>query len=108
MNKLPPADNEIAPRSRGYGYPSYVESVGYVKGRWGGSEYGGLLEYWSVLCRYKFSVITITFVGLAASVLLTLPQKPIYQARAALEIQNLNEDFLNIKQVTPVSEGGSA
>ena len=39
--------------------------------------------------------------------LLTLPQTPVYQARTSLEIQDLNENFLNIKQVTPVSEGNS-
>src|SRR5439155_4197881 len=43
-----------------------------------------------------------------AGVLLSIWQSPVYRARTALEIQNINEDFLNIKQVNPVSEGYSS
>ena len=80
----------------GYGYSSLEES-----------DSGGLLEYWRVLRRHKGTLIEIIFLGALVGVLLTLPQTPVYQARTALEIQDLNENFLNIKQVTPVSEGNN-
>ena len=39
-----------------------------------------------------------------AGFLVTLPQTPVYQARTSLEIQDLNQDFMNMKQVSPVTE----
>lgn len=66
---------------------------------------GGLLEYWGILRRRKGAVLLFAFLGLVGAVLVTLPQTPIYQARASLEIQTLNQDFMNMKQVNPVSEG---
>jgi uncharacterized protein involved in exopolysaccharide biosynthesis len=59
---------------------------------------GLLLEYLDILRRHKGTLILIAFLGLLASLLLTLPQTPIYQARASMEIQNLNENFLNMRE----------
>ena len=70
---------------------------------------GLLLEYLDIVWRHKGTLILIAFLGLLASLLLTLPQTPIYQARASLEIQNLNENFLNMRDVSPTAnEGGSS
>jgi capsular exopolysaccharide synthesis family protein len=41
--------------------------------------------------------------GILAAVLLTLPQPPVYQATGAVEIQGLNDEFLNLKNVDPHS-----
>jgi capsular exopolysaccharide synthesis family protein len=65
---------------------------------------GGLLEYWNILRRRKGAVFLFAFLGILLAVLFTLPQTPVYQARASLEIQSLNQDFMNTKQVNPVSE----
>jgi len=54
---------------------------------------GLLLEYLDIVRRHKGTLILVAFLGLLAALLLTLPQTPIYQAHASLEIQNLNEDF---------------
>jgi capsular exopolysaccharide synthesis family protein len=70
---------------------------------------GLLLEYWDILRRRRGTLLLIAFVGFLCSLLLTLPQTPIYQARASLEIQNLNENFLNMRDVSPTAnEGGSS
>ena len=67
----------------------------------------GLLEYWHMLRRRKGTFLLIAFLGLLAAVLITLPQTPVYQARTTLEIQNLNENFLNMRDVNPTTnEGG--
>jgi capsular exopolysaccharide synthesis family protein len=66
---------------------------------------GGLLEYWGILRRRKGAVFVFAFLGLVAAVLITVPQTPVFQARASLEIQTLNQDFMNMRQVNPVSEG---
>ena len=65
-------------------------------------------EYLQILWRRKGTLIFIACLGLLTSLLLTLPQKPIYQARGSIEIQSLNENFLNMRNVSPTSdEGGS-
>src|ERR1700722_1839741 len=63
-----------------------------------------LLEYLQILRRRKGILILIVFLGLLTSLLLTLPQTPIYQARASIEIQNFNENFLNMRNVRPTAD----
>jgi hypothetical protein len=67
---------------------------------------GLLLEYLQILRRRKGTILLIVFSGLVASLLLTLPQTPIYQARGSVEIQNMNENFLNMGNVSPTDDGG--
>jgi len=68
---------------------------------------GGLLEYWRILRRRKGTLILIAFAGALIGFLLTIPQTPIYQARTSVEIVGLNDNFLNIKQVNPVTQTGA-
>src|ERR1035441_6519253 len=66
-----------------------------------------VLEYWYMLRRRKGTLVLFACLGLLAGGLLTLPQTPVYQARTTLEIQNLNENFLNMRDVNPTTnEGG--
>src|SRR5579872_1655193 len=69
---------------------------------------GLLLEYLRILRRRRGTLIIIIFLGLLASLLLTLPQTPIYQARGSVEIQNMNENFLNMRNVNPTADGEDA
>jgi succinoglycan biosynthesis transport protein ExoP len=90
--------NVLAPR-RQYAatlYPDGYEEPGT----------GLLLEYLQILRRRKGTLILIVFLGLLASLLLTLPQTPIYQARGSVEIQNMNENFLNMRNVSPTADSG--
>ncbi len=73
-----------------------------------GETTGGLIEYWRILRRRKGTVILIGFIGLALGFLISLPQTPVYQARASLEVQDMNQDFLNMRQVTPESQSYTA
>lgn len=111
-----PDEKAIGPISRGEAGP--VSRGGAAAGRVEGSsqahgyapeafEDGGpgpLVEYWRILRRRKGTLILIAFLGGLAGLLYTLPQTPVYQARTSLEIQTLNQDFLNIRQVSQVSE----
>ena len=67
-----------------------------------------LVERWKLLRRHIRALIMLSMaggiLGLAASSL----QKPAYQAGALLEIQEVNEDFLNLKNVTPISQESAA
>lgn len=67
---------------------------------------GGLPEYWQVLRRRKGALILMICVGLLAAMLITLPQKSTYEARGLIEIQTVNENFLNMRNVSPTSDEG--
>src|SRR5947207_8012275 len=64
-------------------------------------DYAGMLEYWQMVRRHKAAVVLATFLGAVVGFLLTLPQPRMYQARTTLEIQGLNEEFLNMRNVNP-------
>src|ERR1039458_1976635 len=67
---------------------------------------GLLPEYLQILRRRKGTLILIVCLGLLTSLLFTLPQTPIYQARGSIEIQNLNQNFLNMRNVSPTADEG--
>lgn len=67
----------------------------------------GLLEYWRLLGRRKVVLALGVLLGAAAAVLYTLPQTPVYQAQATLEIQAVNPEFLNLRNVSPTVEEGN-
>jgi capsular exopolysaccharide synthesis family protein len=68
----------------------------------------GLLEYGRMLLRHRGTLVLTGFLGALLAFLYTLPQTPIYQTAALVEIQPMNPDFLNMGQVNPVeqAEGG--
>src|ERR1700736_5708385 len=69
---------------------------------------GLLPEYLQILRRRKGTLILIVFLGSLTSLLFSLPQTPLYQARWSIEIQNLNENFLNMRNVSPTADDGSS
>ena len=104
--QLPPAKNELAlPSGRGMAYRGRHEFESYGLEQLDESESGRLLEYSRILWRHKIALILTMFLGTMAGVLLTMRQSWVYRARASIEILNINENFLNIQQLTPVSEG---
>ncbi len=70
-------------------------------------ETGSILDYWSIICRRKLTLGLLAVVGVAIAVVATLPQAPMYQARTTLEIQDLNQDFMNLKFVNPIADTSS-
>ncbi|MBI3696443.1 MAG: polysaccharide biosynthesis tyrosine autokinase [Acidobacteria bacterium] len=65
------------------------------------------LNYWEILRRRKGTVLLVTFVCGLTALLFSLPQTPVYQARALLEIQGLNENFLSMRDLDPTASTGS-
>lgn len=59
-----------------------------------------------VLQRWRRGFLLFSAVGLLAAIGITAVKTPMYQAHAVMEIDDMNEDFLNMKQVTPVHETG--
>src|ERR1051326_8590611 len=72
------------------------------------NEGAGLGEYWRIFKRYKGTVIVIAFSGAALGVLLASVQTPIFQARTSVEIQDLNQNVFNIKEMTGEPQAYSA
>jgi capsular exopolysaccharide synthesis family protein len=68
---------------------------------------GSLLEYWRILRRRKGALLLLTFTGGLSTCLFTLPQTPLYQARTSIEVQSLNENFLNLRAVNPTTDSAS-
>lgn len=64
---------------------------------------GGLMEYWRILRRHKLAILLSAFGGLVLGVAAGIPMTPVYRARTSLEVLNLNEDFMNMKQSNPVT-----
>lgn len=87
-------------------YPTYSSS--YTHDPRLDPSQSGLLEYWHIIRRRRGAVILATVLGAVIAVLVTLPQTPIYQARGSVEILAINDNFINMKQVSPVDQSGGA
>jgi len=63
-----------------------------------------IMEYLRILKRHRFAVSVFAFIGLALGVAATALQTPVYRATTSLEVLNLNEDFMNLKQSSPLTD----
>lgn len=63
----------------------------------------GLSASLQVLWRHRWGMAAIIVVCSAAAYLVTRTQTPAYQARTTLEIQNLNENFMNMRELDPTA-----
>ena len=84
-----------------------IPASAYPRESSGEAEAGGLIEYWRILRRHKGTWIIFAFVGALLGFLVTLPQTPVYRAHTSVEIVGLNDNFLNFKQVSPVTQTGT-
>ena len=64
-------------------------------------DYSGALEYWQMVRRHKLAVVIAVLVAGLIGFYTTLSEPRIYQAHTTIEIQGLNEDFLNLKELSP-------
>src|SRR5271167_4443432 len=66
----------------------------------------GVQAYWHLFHRRIWFLILSALSGIGLGLLATFLQPRLYEAKASLEIQDLNENFLNMKQILPVSDTG--
>ncbi|HKW89267.1 MAG TPA: polysaccharide biosynthesis tyrosine autokinase [Candidatus Acidoferrales bacterium] len=59
--------------------------------------YDSLLDYWQILFRHRFTLLSFAIASLCAALLITLVQTPIYRVRTSLEIQS--GDFGELRDV---------
>ncbi len=63
----------------------------------------GVAQYWRILYRHKaLLLLSVVVMGLVAY-LLTRLQSPVYRAHTTIEIESLNQDFLNMRSVNPMT-----
>src|SRR5882762_8712733 len=60
-----------------------------------------LFEYGQVLLRRKGTILIAAVLGTGLGLLVSMPRTRIYQARTTLELQGLNENLLNTREVNP-------
>ena len=60
-------------------------------------------HYWQILWQRRFAILLCVLAGVLAAAGLTWLISPVYRARAVVEVQSLNEDFLNMKNVSPTA-----
>jgi len=94
--------------SNGFGSYGYGIPYGAAQSSDDGADSGGLLEYWKILRRHKGTWVIFTFLGAVIGLLVTLPQTPVYQATTSIEIQGLNDNFMNMRQSSQVYEGAGS
>jgi capsular exopolysaccharide synthesis family protein len=70
------------------------------------AEASSLLDIWQSLRQRKQTIAIFCFLGAIIGLLSTLPQTPVYQASTSLEIEPINQDFLQMRNVNPTSEAG--
>ncbi|MDQ6663870.1 MAG: exopolysaccharide transport family protein, partial [Acidobacteriota bacterium] len=100
MRRLAPASGETAPPSliRHHGASGEV-----LPAR---PEFVGINELLASLLRRGRTLLLFILAGVSMGILITIPQKPAYQARALIEIQSLNTNFLNRRDIEPNVEFG--
>jgi capsular exopolysaccharide synthesis family protein len=61
-----------------------------------------LLEFWQVITKRRATILTVLFIVFAVVLLATLKQKPLYRARALVEIQKENPDIPSLQELLQV------
>jgi capsular exopolysaccharide synthesis family protein len=84
-----------APETVSAGYPATFEAEGESD--------SVIMQYLRMLSRHRVAVTVFALAGLASGIAITAVRTPLYRATTSLEVLNLNEDFMNLKQSSPVS-----
>ncbi len=72
------------------------------------SEGKGILDYWRILVRRKKVILLCGLLGILLGLGAGVPMRPVFRAHAQLELLNLNEDFMNLKQSDPLTTNGGS
>jgi capsular exopolysaccharide synthesis family protein len=65
-----------------------------------------LREYWTLLRKRFVTILVAGLVGISAALIVSLILDPVYKSWTTLEVQGINDDFMNMKNVDPTSTPG--
>ncbi len=114
MTPIPPSqDLAVRPPYHGYGLQSprgfqQIPPPQQNRPETPANDSIGVLEYLQIIRRHRGTVILFAFLGLLLAVLYTMPQTPLFRARTVIEIQNINNDFMNMRSVSPVADDNAS
>jgi polysaccharide biosynthesis transport protein len=86
----------------------------YTPAKWGPAEVidenpsFSLMDYWEGIRRYKFVILAFVAMGALGGLILSFFQTPTYRAHTSLEVEDLNENFQNLKDSDPTAQIPSA
>ena len=63
-----------------------------------------LMDYWEGIRRYKLVILAFVVVGVMGALILSFLQTPMYRAHTSLEVEDLNENFQNLKDSDPTAQ----
>src|SRR6516225_7222247 len=63
----------------------------------------GLVECVQTVWRHKIPLLSIAGIGMVLAAIITLLQPRLYQSHAAVQIQGINENFLNLRDIYPTA-----
>lgn len=61
-------------------------------------------EYFRTLARYRWLILGFALIGAVVCVLIDLDAMPVYRSRTSLDIQSLNNDFMDMRFVAPTGD----
>ncbi len=64
-------------------------------------------RYWKQLWRIKWIVMAFAAAGIGVGLLIAAFQTPIYRAKAVLELQSINQNYMDMKSIDPVGGNDS-
>ena len=64
-----------------------------------GEEKPDLRDYWHIVQKRRWTIISALIIVLTAAVLITVKEKPVYRAEALVEIEQENPNILTVKQL---------
>src|SRR5438309_2859226 len=101
---LLPAGNQLVP-------PTYIPAV---RPKWtpadptDESPSFSLMDYWDAVRRYKFVIFAFMVAGAMCALIVSFLQTPMYRAHTSLEVEDLNENFQNLKDSDPTAQAPMA
>jgi polysaccharide biosynthesis transport protein len=66
------------------------------------------LELWDIARTNKITLIALVAASTLLGFLFGIPKTPLYQASTSLEVLSLNQDFMNMRQSSPVTAGDNS
>ena len=104
------ANNSTAKPVRLLPAGSQLEPPNYRPAKWAPAEVMdenpsfSLLHYWMGVRRYKLVILAFVAAGAVGALMLSFFQTPLYRAHTSLEVEDLNENFQNLKEADPTTQ----
>ena len=99
---------QLYPRNNGY--PGISLTPGMGPGRFAPKqeERSLLVMYWRTLVRQRWLLVGVVCAGALAGLATTLSEPAVYRARTSVEVQVMNDDFMNLRAVDPTNKAAAS